>query len=266
MKRIAWASDIHLNFVNTEQIKSFCRTIDDAAPNALLITGDIGESSDLEQYLLILTKLISTPIYFVLGNHDYYGGSIAEVRQRVESLSMSVPALTWLPVAGIVALTQNTCLVGHDGWADGRLGDYTRSRVMINDYRLISDLRDLDKEERLKRLNVLGDEGADFFREILPEALANFHYVLVATHVPPFRSSCWHEGKISSDDYLPHFSCKAVGEVLEAFMRKHPDRQMTVLCGHTHSGGEAQILPNLIIKTGEAVYGRPKLNEIIDVL
>jgi hypothetical protein len=40
---------------------------------------------------------------------------------------------------------------------------------------------------------------------------------------------------------------------------------MTVLCGHTHSSGECQILPNLLVKTGEAMYGTPKIQEILEI-
>jgi hypothetical protein len=40
---------------------------------------------------------------------------------------------------------------------------------------------------------------------------------------------------------------------------------MTVLCGHTHSSGEAQILPNLRVLTGGAVYGKPALQRVLEV-
>jgi hypothetical protein len=36
---------------------------------------------------------------------------------------------------------------------------------------------------------------------------------------------------------------------------------MTVLCGHTHGAGRAQLLPNLEVKTGGADYGWPNLQE-----
>jgi hypothetical protein len=48
-------------------------------------------------------------------------------------------------------------------------------------------------------------------------------------------------------------------------MQAHPGCQLTVLCGHTHGEGEATILPNLLVKTGGAEYGKPRLNELIVV-
>jgi len=37
-------------------------------------------------------------------------------------------------------LDNNIFLIGQDGWADGRLGDYQSSRVVLNDSRMIADL------------------------------------------------------------------------------------------------------------------------------
>jgi Icc protein len=83
--------------------------------------------------------------------------------------------------------------------------------------------------------------------------------------VPPWREAAWHRGKPSDDDWLPFFSCKAAGDVLEAAMRARPDREMLVLCGHTHGGGVARILPNLEVRTGEAKYGQPRIQGVIEL-
>ncbi len=117
---------------------------------------------------------------------------------------------------------------------------------------------------RLALLNSFGDQAAAYFENILPQTLENYQHVIVLTHVPPFKESCWHEGEISADDWLPHFSCKAVGDVLRKFMSTFPHRRMTVLCGHTHSSGQVTILPNLVVKTGGAEYGLPWIQEILE--
>jgi len=83
----------------------------------------------------------------------------------------------------------------------------------------------------------------------------------VVTHVPPFRESAWYEGSYSADDWLPFFSCGAVGQVLRETMQARPDREMWVLCGHTHGSGTADILPNLRVLTGGAEYGSPQPQE-----
>jgi Icc-related predicted phosphoesterase len=101
---------------------------------------------------------------------------------------------------------------------------------------------------------------------VLKPALEAFPRVILLTHVPPFRESCWHEGRISSDDFLPHFTCKAVGDVLLEIVESRRDRELTVLCGHTHGRGEVEILPNLRVVTGGAEYGKPELQRVIEVV
>jgi predicted MPP superfamily phosphohydrolase len=263
MKKAAWVTDIHLNFLKKPALENFCCRIAESNPDLLLIGGDIAEATSIKSYLHTLERRLQIPIYFVLGNHDYYHSSIAQVRESIAELTELSHQLHWLPTTGIVELTTNTALVGHDTWADGRLGDYSNSTVFLNDYRLIEELTGLEKNERLAKLHALGDESATYLRNILPDALDRFSRVIVLVHVPPFRESCWHEGRISDDNWLPHFSCKAAGEALVEMMQKYNDREMVVLCGHTHGQGEVQILPNLCVKTGGAIYGNPALQEVL---
>jgi Icc protein len=265
VKCLAWLTDVHLNFVTTRHVDALCRAVREAEADAVLLGGDIGEAPDVREHLERLDARLGLPIHFVLGNHDYYGSRISSVRAEITALCDRIPRLCWLPRAGVVALTPTTGLVGHEGWADGRLGDYDLSEVLLNDYRLIEDFAVLDKQQRLERLQALGDESAAHFRAVLPEALGRFPHVLVLTHVPPFREACWHRGRISDDDWLPHFACRAVGEALAEAMAAHPQSEMTVLCGHTHSSGEAQILPNLRVLTGRAEYGRPEIQRVLTV-
>lgn len=265
LRRLAWVTDIHLNFLKQRDVQAFCERISDAQPDALLVGGDIAEAPTLEAYLTTLENELTCPIYFVLGNHDFYRGSIAAVRADMAMLTRRSRRLTWLSVAGVVPLSETTALIGHDGWADGRLGNYDRSSVMLNDYVLIDELANMGKETRLRRLIDLGVEAADHVAKVLGEALGRFQDVVLLTLVPPFKESCWHEGRISDDNWLPHFTCRAVGEVLVEQMQRHPEQRLTVLCGHTHGAGVAQVLPNLLVKTGGATYGRPELQEVLEV-
>jgi Icc-related predicted phosphoesterase len=262
---IGWVTDIHLNFLSFEKRLAFYERIKHEKLDALLVGGDIGEADSVSQILAEFAAAIEIPLYFVLGNHDFYRGSIANVRNIVTRLCISSAWLHWLPATGVVPLTADTALIGHDSWADGRIGDFFGSEVMLNDYSLIGELCGLLKPQRLAKLNALGDEAALFLEDHARQALAHWRNVLVLTHVPPFRESCWHEGKVSAEDYLPHFACQAVGDRLAALMRKHPQNNMTVLCGHTHSSGIVQILDNLSVLTGGADYGRPELQRVIDL-
>jgi Icc-related predicted phosphoesterase len=263
--RVGWLTDIHLNFVTPRERSRFYALICEAQLDAILLGGDIGEADSVIQRLAEIEDSLGIPIYFVLGNHDFYNGSIAGVREAVMRQAAASRWLRWLPTSGVVPLTDKTALVGHDSWADGRLGDFFRSEVMLNDYVLIAELRGLTKPERYAKLNALGDEAAEFLGQRVSEALSQPRNVVVLTHVPPFRESSWHEGRISDDDYLPHFACRAVGERLAAIMRDRPDSTMKVFCGHTHSPGFARVLSNLEVFTGGAQYGEPRLQRVLEV-
>ena len=156
------------------------------------------------------------------------------------------------------------------GFVDGgdgsdRSWDFLRSNVALNDYRLIEELSGLPGFARLAKLNALGDEAASYLETQARLALTTHKHVLVLTHVPPFRAACWHEGRISDDNFLPHFACRVVGERLMAVMREHPAQRMDVLCGHTHGEGFVQVLDNLSVTTGGAEYGSPKLQRVISL-
>jgi 3',5'-cyclic-AMP phosphodiesterase len=257
--RLAWLTDVHLSFLDAAARAGFAAEVAATETSGVVITGDIGEAGDFAGLVAEIARAAARPAWFVLGNHDFYGGSIAEVRERAAAIT----GATWLPRAGVVRLDEGTALVGHDGWGDARLGDFAGSRVVLNDFVRIRDLTGLRERALRRRLEALGDEAATYLRGVVGEALAWARHVVVATHVPPWREACWHEGAISGDDWLPFFSCKAVGDVLAEAMRGR-DARMTVLCGHTHGGGEAEILPNLRCITGAAEYGAPVVR-VVDV-
>ncbi len=255
----AWMTDVHLNFINDLELAALVKRVQLSGVDGLLLGGDIAEALSIERYLRELASGLDMPIYFVLGNHDYYKGTIAEVRAGIRTLCAQVDNLHWLPGSGGVELSANTALFGHGGWGDGRFGDFLGSTIRLNDYLLIGELAGLDNERRLRQLHQLGDEAAAHVRATLPALARRYDRLVFLTHVPPFRETCLYDGKISDDNWLPHFSCKAVGVALHEVMATHPDCHLTVLCGHTHGSGNTSVLPNLYVRTGGAEYGAPEI-------
>tara|TARA_Y100000992_G_C21264357_1_gene493095 strand:+ start:1876 stop:2103 length:228 start_codon:yes stop_codon:yes gene_type:complete len=74
-----------------------------------------------------------------------------------------------------------------------------------------------------------------------------------------------HEGEISNDDYLPFFASKITGDVLLNAAKDNPDIDFLVLCGHTHSSSYYKPLDNLTVKAGSAEYGKPIVQEVIEL-
>jgi predicted phosphohydrolase len=268
--RLAWTTDVHLNFVDATTRRDFYNSLAQDS-DAVVISGDIGESPDVEGYLREMEDVLQRPIYFVLGNHDFYRGSITATREVVARLAAESEHLVYLTAHGVVELTPQTALVGHDGWADARWGAFKTSDVLLNDYVLISELRFwlgdvvLDKQRLGEVLNALGDQAAQHLETRLAEAVSQYPNVIAITHVPPFREATWHSGRTSDENWLPHFSCKAAGDAMVKVMESNPRTNLLVLCGHTHSGGETSPLNNLKVLTGPAKYGAPEIQRVLEI-
>lgn len=265
--KLLWLTDIHLNFLDETQRLFFYQEIRKTKNDGLIISGDIAEASSIGMILQEISMQINNPIYFVLGNHDYYGGNVNQVRQQMRKLMQAKPLLHWLPGCGVTYLEKDIALLGQDGWADGRLGDYHNSLVALNDSRMITDLfqcKILGKYNLLEKMQQLADEDANQLKNDLEDAIRQHpKKIVVVTHVPPFKEACLYEGKVSGDDYLPFFSSKATGDVVMHMARASPTIEFLVLCGHTHHECFYQPLDNLIIRVGGVDYFRPKVQDTI---
>jgi len=262
--RVGWLTDLHLDHVEPAKRQRFYAELRKSGADALLIGGDIGEAPSVAALLEELLASLSRPLFFVLGNHDYYHASIKATRRRVAALCREHGELHYLSQGGVVELTSKVGLLGHDGWSDARAGDFAKSTVFLNDYLLIDELAYVPPAELRRRLNALGDEAADHIARLLPTALARYEHVVLLTHPPPMQAACWHQGRISDDNWAPHFTCQAVGDVLLEIMPAWPERQLLVLCGHTHGEGEHRPLENVRILTGGAAYGAPQLQQVFE--
>lgn len=260
--RLAWTTDLHLNFVTEEEVRTLGSSL--AGCDAVAVGGDTGEARDVFDHLQALAETSGRPVYFVLGNHDFYRGSIAEVREAATRITRSDLPIHWLPAAGVVPLAEDTALVGHDCWGDGRAGDLATSDVLLNDFLLIRDLV-AHPSEWGERLAALGDEAARTLSPSVEQAVHEFQRVHVLTHAPPFAEGARWEGRITTPDWLPFMVCQAVGDMLREVFEDAPGCRGTVLSGHTHQPARARILPNLEIRTGAAEYAQPRVQQIFEL-
>ncbi len=271
-KKLIWLSDIHLDFLSGKKRETFYSRVNEKKNDAILISGDIATSKCLEKMLFEMEASFESPIYFVLGNHDYFGSSIEKVRTRMQELSNNSKKLFWMPDTGVIPLTESSALIGHGGWADGGFGDFINSNVDLYDYSSISELIGLNKRDLLYILNKTSQDAVSSILESLEQALLHFSNVFMITHVPPFEESCIYKNRASDINWVPHFASKVMGIMLISVMEKYPSKKLTVLCGHTH-GNEVtnikplvtEIKPNIIVKTANAVYRNPHVQEIITV-
>ncbi len=262
--KLGWLTDIHLNFLSEEGIQLFLTNFVSPSIDGWLISGDIGEATNVVPFLERIASATEKPVYFVLGNHDFYRGSILQTVSDVKELTNRKPELVWLTKADVQVLAPGLALVGDDGWGDGRLGRPYETPVRLNDFVLIEELSGLSREKLVMKLNRLGDESAARLTPKLLAAAKNNDQVIVVTHVPPFGGSAWHEGRPSDDDWAPWFSCKAIGDTLLDCAITNPTVDFLVVCGHTHGEGEYSPRSNLKVMTGAAEYGKPRISEVLE--
>lgn len=263
--RLGWLSDIHLDFPNPAQVEQFLDVLAATAVDAWLIGGDTAEGPSVIVELRRIAARLAVPVYFILGNHDFYLGSFAAVTGRVRERLAGHPRLTWLTAAEPILLSGSVALVGDDGWADARLGDPAGTEIEINDFYRIRELKGLTHAERVLALNRLGDEAAARLGPKLERASVTRRRVVVLTHVPPFVEAASHQGRRSGEGWLPWYTCKAMGDVLLDCAERHPECHYLVLCGHTHAGGSCAPRANLMVLTAAAEYGQPAPQEIIEI-
>ena len=286
MVDVAWLTDPHLNFLRAPGAQEeFGRYVDNDLQEfenpIVVITGDIAECPSFGPFLYAFARGLNEkrkiPVYYVLGNHDAYGSSIEKMKENARSTNNfakkeGVPLL-WLTEAGVIELTKEIALVGHDGWYDAHFGDALRSGVDMADFYLIEDFSYLDKSgERQKmhhlaiieKARYLGERSAIEAEPALVAAAKKYKHVIFATHVPPFKEACIHQGQVSDPNWLPWFSNRALGLRLVEIAYEYPDTFFEVLCGHTHSPGLVTILPNLVVRTGGAKYGVPDVFKVLN--
>jgi len=260
---LLWASDIHLDHLGASGRAALAGRLHTAAGDPLIVTGDLSTATHLVAELEFLADAARRPLYFVLGNHDHYGSSVARIRDAVLALGERRSDIQWLPPAGVVPLNEQTALIGVDGWADGRSGDPLATPLVLNDDRLIGEIAALSgRAAKLAVKRALADADATRLAVLLERAAAIATAIVVATHVPPFAEVLPKSGRLAHPHWLPLLVCGATGEVLQRFAGEHPDHEFMVLCGHTHAEMDVHVQPNLRCMVMGARYGEVGVREV----
>ena len=257
--KIAWATDIHFDHCNQQAINSFIDELKYQAADLLFLTGDLTSHGGANALIHHLTASLNLPIYFVLGNHDFYGTSIETVRKNVDC------RLNYLTKKKVVTLAPRIALIGHDGWCDGLAGDYAHSHIdsLISDFAEIDELKGLSKENRLHRMEDLSGQSVQHLKKLLLKALADHDTVFLLTHYPPYEEACLYEGQHSGKEWLPFFVNLSLGKMLSAMMLNHEDKQLSIYCGHSHHAAFYSPIPNISVEVGHAEYGKPRAQKPI---
>lgn len=281
--KLAWCTDIHLDFLERECevsaiVEQFADPLASLDVDAYLISGDLSLAPDVVRHLSILDDRVRKPIYFVLGNHDFYDGRVTEVRRDVTDLCRKRKDLVYLTtLADPVSLTPDVALVGHDGWYDAMVGNPLQGGIVMSDWVKIHEFVDagvvmpsgwggstVNLPIAASVARKLSFEGAEAVRDKADRAASTHKTVIVVTHVPPFvdvhRSS--PRASVAS---IPWYTSKLMGDALLEVAADHPTVAFHVFCGHTHHKENVRTAHNLVCHVGASDYGSPGVADFIKV-
>jgi 3',5'-cyclic-AMP phosphodiesterase len=234
--------------------------------DAILITGDITNAANLKTELECLAQL-DRPVYFILGNHDFYGGTITGSSDIAKKVAKDYrERLIYLDDTWIVRLTNTATLIGVNGFGDGLAGKGSKTRARMNDFFHIQNFASLQNDSgRFNLMRTLAENATKKLERKLLAAAPDSDRVVIATHVPPFIESSFHEGKIGSAEYLPFFACPTMGRMLLDIAERFPKVEFEVFAGHTHSPAPVyRPVQNLTVTVDGAEYGNPKISRVLE--
>ena len=94
--RIAAAGDIHCGPENADRVAAAFARIDGTV-DLILLAGDLTTHGEPEQAALFgdICRPLTTPVYAVLGNHDWHADRCSEVADAVEAAGVTVLQRSW---------------------------------------------------------------------------------------------------------------------------------------------------------------------------
>lgn len=264
-RKILWLTDLHLDRASDVDQQRLFDGLAGIDYDAAVITGDISSASQLREHLLrIAHACLPRPVYFVPGNHDYYGSGIAAVDHEVSMFCQEADNLHHMDGSQVIDLGGGLGLIGHRGWADARAGEGAFTRIQNPDRNHIEEFAGLESDDVMRTMRHLGAESARRMRRTLPIALSRYRHVVILTHVPPLPDVVMYDSNPCAPDRIPHFSNLSMGLAIRGIARAFPRRKVTVLCGHSHSACVCDILPNLTMRAGEARTGKPQWQDVLE--
>ena len=262
IKSLTWLTDLHLEFCSHRTRNQLYQSINQAAGEIVVITGDLSAGPHRLAQYTELAEQIRKPVYFVLGNHDRYGTTFANAEAVVERVTTLFSHMVRLDGSQVIPLNKSVALVGVDGWADGLGGEGPATKARINDFYQILDFATEPEPQVFRQMKERARKYSQALKPSLIKALKQYQTTIIATHVPPYEGAAWHEGSPSSPAYQPFFSSPTMGNMIKAAAAEHPEKTVLVLCGHTHSPGIYRD-GNILVLTAGARYGFPDITKTI---
>lgn len=225
--RFALASDLHFEF-HRDDGETLASEV--SSEDVLVVAGDLCSSHMIGRSLTLLLRSHRHVVY-VLGNHEFYGSSIPDVRDNLRVFQAEIEESRSPELGTLHVLDNSTCeiegqrFVGTTMWFPRAPGIEFKER-WLHDFSMIRDGNPSIYEENRRALEFLADT-------------VRSEDVVVTHHLPTEQSV---SERWKGNPYNCFFLCD-----VEALVR---DRQPRVWChGHTHDScdyrvGETRVICN----------------------
>ncbi|WP_158423006.1 metallophosphoesterase family protein [Legionella oakridgensis] len=232
MKHCLWLTDLHVDRLSKQDYRHLLHRIHNAAADAIWITGDIGNPPYNWHFLETLLTYINTTVYFVLGNHDFYGLKIEEARSRAVELMKRYANAYYLTTMPSV-ICNDVVLAGVDGWANtGKIPllEKTWDGDEIQDWQgktlsLLQDSMNREAKKDAEQLLIKCRQG--MMNNILKK-------IVLLTHVPPGQACLGSGSPKSFQAKRTVYYSQALAEALNELKTCYPDVLFNLFSGHLH--------------------------------
>lgn len=246
-----WMTDIHADKKSEADVLQIIEQINEASPSYICITGDIAEHKHTVDFLNLLKSKIARPIFFVLGNHDYYQTAIEDFSSYIASLYAQTN-LFYLPSYDAIALNDTTGIIGIDNWYNLSDHDFAQAEIRAQDFDQIIDVKGLKSNELISFFEQKYRENLKQLEKKLSLTLQTYDQIYVLMHVPPFHPTNFFDKETLQSAWRYYWSCDPIGKFLVEFMKGYPEKSIIILSGHTHVKGKHQPAPNIKAYVGDA--------------
>jgi len=245
-RQYVWLTDLHVDKLSADDYAELISSIIALKADGVWLTGDIGDPPANWVFLETLLHHVKFPIYFVLGNHDYYQQRIADVRKKANQLMDTFKQAHYLTNEPAHRINEDTLLVGVDGWAN--TADIPLAQPTWDSERVM----DLQSPHLATLQQVMNKKAAVDASLLLSKCQQSIRAatkrVYILTHVPPEQARCGqYPVKPLQARRAVYYSC-ALGGVLDELRLQYPLIHFYVFSGHVHQ--------NQLYRLGHNLHGQ----------
>jgi predicted MPP superfamily phosphohydrolase len=210
---IQYISDIHLEYLHIEEVKSIIRKITPVAP-ILTLAGDLGNPFASNAHYQLFIKEMSNKfekIFIITGNHEYYGGhTIEDVDMKIQEIVKGFPNITFL---------HNT----YEDYMGIRWIGTTLWSQLDNPTKNINDMYRI-KDFNVVRYNALHSKAVESLKNMLEEA--SIPCIVMTHHMPSYSLI---EAMYWDNNYNMWFASH-----MDNIVEQYKEKIKCWIYGHTH--------------------------------